>query len=299
MPSTVTDQADASGVGFFVDGVNDELTQLVTAAQVKAQVQVISPSISMTKTPCRDAAATDCDPNLLVRPGTDVTFRYLVTNTGDSSSIRWASPTTSATRRRSSPATPTAMGASTRERRRRPGSTPAPRQIELPSPVVNTAVALAVEPLDNIYEAARAATVRFFEPAIHLTKSVSDDLVPVGSTVTYTFHVTNAGTVDGDGLPADVVLSNIDLIDVTQPANPSCRTPTFVGGDDNGNGLLDLTPPEVWTYQCTGVINERTVNAAAVGGLDIQGGPVVDFDAATVTPFVTGINITKSPTRPR
>ncbi len=138
--------------------------------------------------------------------------------------------------------------------------------------------------------------MRIFEPAIKLTKTVSSDLVLAGSTVTYTFQVTNAGTVADDGLPAEVVLSNIALNDVSKPANPACGSPTFVSGDTNGNSRLDISPPEVWTYQCTGVINELTVNDAAVSGTDIQNGSVTDFDAATVTAFVTGIHITKTAT---
>jgi hypothetical protein len=131
--------------------------------------------------------------------------------------------------------------------------------------------------------------VRVFDPEIHLTKTVSDDLVPSGSTVTYTFRVTNAGTAT---LPAEVVLSNIGLLDVSSPANPTCTSPAFVGGDTNADGVLDLT--ETWIYQCTGVITARTINAAGVEGRDVQNGLVVDFDAATVTPFVTGIHITKA-----
>ena len=68
-------------------------------------------------------------------------------------------------------------------------------------------------------------------------------LVPAGSTVTYTFEVTNAGTVTADGLPSELVLSNIALLDASDPPTRRASSPTFVGGDTNGDGLLDLQPP--------------------------------------------------------
>jgi LPXTG-motif cell wall-anchored protein len=67
----------------------------------------------------------------------------------------------------------------------------------------------------------------------------------------------------------------------------------FTGGDGNGNDLLDLVPAEVWTYECTGVITEQTVDVAVVEGLDIFGVPVFDVDGAIVTPYSPGIAITK------
>ena len=49
------------------------------------------------------------------------------------------------------------------------------------------------DPLGNVYEADDTAEVRVIAPAIHLDKSVSDDLVPAGTTVDYDFAVTNVG----------------------------------------------------------------------------------------------------------
>ena len=68
-------------------------------------------------------------------------------------------------------------------------------EVNRPSPVVNHAGIVVTDPLGNTLHRDATATVRIFEPAIHLNKSVSADLVPIGSTVTYTFEVTNAGTV--------------------------------------------------------------------------------------------------------
>jgi hypothetical protein len=60
--------------------------------------------------------------------------------------------------------------------------------------------------------------------------------------VTFTYDVTN---------PGNVPLSNVTVTDTftTTGAITSSGsfTPTFIGGDSNGNGLLD--PGEVWVYQ--------------------------------------------------
>ena len=58
--------------------------------------------------------------------------------------------------------------------------------------------------------------------------------------------------------------------------------------------MLDVDPAELWRYECTGIIDEFTIDAAAVRGTDIQDGNVFSFDTAAVTPFVTGIAVTKT-----
>ena len=294
MPSPVTNTAIASGEAFFDDGPT-EVTAPVESNTASTTVEVIFPSVSHDEDAVPrqwwhvDAVPTTCS----CGPGTDVTYKYLVTNTGDSD-VR---PLTALDDR----CAVVAYFAGDTDDNGLINGGLAPETweyrctttVDRPSPVTNTAGILAAGPLGNTYGATAQASVRIFDPAINLKKSVSAALVPAGSTVTYTFEVTNAATVTDDGLPSEVVLSNIALLDLSSPANPSCSSPTFVGGDTNGNGLLDLEPLEVWTYQCTGVINNITVDAAAVEGTDIQGGLVADAAAATVTPFVTGINITK------
>jgi hypothetical protein len=61
-----------------------------------------------------------------------------------------------------------------------------------------------------------------------------------GDTVTWEYIVTNIGTVP---------LSNVNVED-DQLASIGV-TPTYVSGDTNNNGLLDLT--ETWIYRATGV----------------------------------------------
>lgn len=294
LPSPVTNTASAAGEAFIVDGQIEQVFA-VESNDATAQVLVISPGVSLTKTPCVDdgSGALTCADDLLARPGADVTYRYQVANTGDSA-LR---PVAIADDRCD---VMTFVGGDINGNDSIDGGT-TPETWEyqctaaanLPSPVENNAAVLLSGPLGNTFGAVADASVRLFEPAINLTKSVSAELVPVGSTVTYTFAVTNAGIAGDAGLPADLVLSSITLVDESEPANPSCSTPTFTGGDANGNDLLDLVPPETWVYECTAVINEFTIDVAEVTGTDVQGGPVVDTDSAAVTAFVAGIDVTK------
>jgi len=81
--------------------------------------------------------------------------------------------------------------------------------------------------------------------AIHLVKltngtdndSPTGPHVPVGSTVTWDYVVTNTGSVP---------LTNINVTD-----DHFGVTPVYVGGDSNNNSILDLT--ETWTYRATGI----------------------------------------------
>ncbi len=162
---------------------------------------------------------------------------------------------------------------------------------------VNEAAVLGIDPLGNVYEATADAEVRVFDPAIHLTKTVSDSLVLTGSTVTYDFTVTNTGN---SPVAADDVLADIQLVDASLPAVPSCARPTLAGGDTNSDGLLQRQPAETWTYRCQAVITQPTTNVAVVRGtagtlfdppLPID---VFDVDAAFVQPFSPAIEVTKT-----
>jgi hypothetical protein len=53
---------------------------------------------------------------------------------------------------------------------------------------------IGFDPLGNNYVATGTVEVRVFEPAINLEKTVSETLVPVGTTVADGFDVTNVGT---------------------------------------------------------------------------------------------------------
>jgi len=98
-------------------------------------------------------------------------------------------------------------------------------------------------------------------PAVNIVKFVNGQdadsapgpIVPVGSTVTFTYVVTNTGNVP---------LANVVVTDDKLGAIASFT------GDSNGNGLLDLT--ETWTY---------TATATALGGHQANTGTVTGQDA--------------------
>lgn len=177
------------------------------------------------------------------------------------------------------------------------------RRLALPAPPdttdVNEAGVFGIDPLGNVYFDAATAEVRVFDPAIDLVKTVSETLVPVGTPVDYTFEVTNTGV---SPLAPDDVLDQVELVDASDPGQPTCERPTFVGGDDNGDGLLDRDPAETWEYTCTATVDAPTTNIAVVGGVGGTGPtfptpipvPVVDIDTAFVQTFAPGIDVVKT-----
>ena len=104
-------------------------------------------------------------------------------------------------------------------------------------------------------------------PVINVVKRVNDNdantvgtgpTLATGGTATFTYSITNGG---------NVALSNITLVDDNgTPGNPGDNfSPTFTGGDTNGNSLLDLT--ETWTYTATRtVVAGQYTNIATASG---------------------------------
>jgi uncharacterized repeat protein (TIGR01451 family) len=104
--------------------------------------------------------------------------------------------------------------------------------------------------------------------------------VPVGSTVTFTYVVTNTGNVP---------LSNVVVTD--DQLGPI----TSFTGDTNNNGLLDLT--ETWTYTktATALAGQQT-NVGTVTGQDVNNPPgttVTDENPANYFGDAPGIQIVK------
>jgi uncharacterized repeat protein (TIGR01451 family) len=111
-------------------------------------------------------------------------------------------------------------------------------------------------------------------------------LVDPGDPITWTYVVTNTG--------------NVPLGDIQVSDNRGVAV-SFVGGDTNGNGLLDLT--ETWTYQGTGTatagqysnIGSVSGNPVRPDGSDIAGVPnVTDTDPSHYLGVVVGIRLEKS-----
>ena len=134
--------------------------------------------------------------------------------------------------------------------------------------VTNVVVVNAVEPtLGGVSTDTDDAKVTSFSGSIALTKTPSAELVPTGTSVTYTYKVTNDGTVD---------LTTIQLVD------DKCSPVVYRSGD-TGDKILAVG--ETWTYTCQKALTETTKNTADVTGLTPSGGRVGATDTALVQVF--------------
>jgi uncharacterized repeat protein (TIGR01451 family) len=123
-----------------------------------------------------------------------------------------------------------------------------------------------------------SAEVEVVHPAIEVEKIVEPPVVPSGGSVTFTVNVVNTG---------DTPLTNVVVTD-------SRCTLTFVGGDENGNSVLD--PAETWTYTCViEGVTEDFSNGATATATPPVGDDVTDTDSATVDVINPGINVEKKP----
>ncbi len=292
LPADVENTVTVTGTPLFNDAL---VPDKQVTDDANAHVTVIEPSLDLTKT----ASAP------VVRNGSSVTYTVTIANTGTSG----LKPTELADDK----CALVYQSGDTDEDGILDGADTTPetwtftctRTIELDSAGdtdINTATVQAVDELGNTYADEDSATVRVVSPAIELTKAVDQDLVPAGTSVTYTFEVRNVGTSD---IAAEDALDEVVLVDLARPPlAPECSSPDLIekrGG--NQDDVLERDPPEVWVYQCSSPISRPTTNLGvveAVGGrpvgLEFRVG---DFASARVEPFHPGIDVVKSaaPTR--
>jgi large repetitive protein len=121
------------------------------------------------------------------------------------------------------------------------------------------------------------------QPSISMVKTTNSNdydlapglLVPVGDTVTWTYTVTNTGNVN---------LSNVTVVD-----NKGV-TVTYVSGDTNGDGFLNLT--ETWIFQATGTATAgQYTNLGSVTGTPPVGPDVSDSNPDNYFGQQPGISI--------
>ncbi len=111
----------------------------------------------------------------------------------------------------------------------------------------------------GVLESIAAANTDVYRPRITLERAASVAQVCDGfpTEVTYTYTLGN---------PGNVALVP-DLVD-----DAPCGLPMLVGGDDNGNFMIDPADPntgdpaEVWVYECTATIAQETTSNAVVTG---------------------------------
>jgi hypothetical protein len=156
------------------------------------------------------------------------------------------------------------------------------------------ATATATNPDNHLGAVAAIAVVK-------LTNGTDNDtapgvFVPVGSAVTFTYVVTNAGNVP---------LSGVTVRDDNgTPGNPSDDvTATLAGGDSNTNSLLDLT--ETWTFTASRIATAgqhtnvaTATGSAAVGGAATATNPDNHFGAAPAIAVVKLTNGADNNTAP-
>ena len=132
-----------------------------------------------------------------------------------------------------------------------------------PDPLVNevTATGSGVESRVVVDDLANCVT-DLIHPGIEIVKTVDEETVPIGTTVTYTYVVTNTGdTTLYDISVDDDILGHIGDIEVLEPGQSVTLTKDFVVGD------------------------EPVTNVGTAEGEDILGRSVSALDDATVTPI--------------
>jgi uncharacterized repeat protein (TIGR01451 family) len=141
----------------------------------------------------------------------------------------------------------------------------------------NTATVTATSPVIGVVSYTDTASVQVIDPHIEIVKTADPTVVYANDGVTYTYAVTN---------PGDDPLSNVSVSD------DRCSPVTFVGGDTNHDGLLDLS--ETWTYTCSTTISVDTTNTAEARGTDSASGTVTYTDTAFVDVVNPDIGIVKT-----
>ncbi|HEX7166661.1 MAG TPA: hypothetical protein VF230_06750, partial [Acidimicrobiales bacterium] len=126
-------------------------------------------------------------------------------------------------------------------------------------PILNTATATGKDVDGDVLPTATSNTVRVdlvHAAVLNVDKSVNQASFNPGDTATFTYLVTNTS---GDPI------SNVALTD------DKCSGMTFVDGDTNGDGKLQVG--ETWKYTCSHVVSESgdLTNIATATGVDILG----------------------------
>ena len=237
-----------------VSGAYDYPLSGTTSVTGTASVDVIDPKVVVIKT---------ANP-AIIYPGTMVDYTYAVTNQGnDTLSNVSISDDTCA------PVT-TVVGDSTLL----PGET----QTYACSTIVNqdttnTATFTGTDLLGETWTFTGQAFVDVIAPVVTVEKTPSAEIVYPGTTVNYTYAVTNQG---------NDTLSNVSISDDT------CAPVTTVVGDST------LLPGETQTYACSTIVNQDTTNTATFTGTDLLGTPWTYTDTAFVNVISPLISVDKT-----
>jgi len=232
----------------------DALNKVVTNT-ANATVAVLDPKIDVVKTPSAP----------VVHAGDSVTYTYVVTNPTTTP----LATVTVVDDKCSMVAGPAAGGDADGDGKLDKGEswTYACTSV-LTATTTNVATAKGVDALGKEASATATATVVVITPAIAIDKAPSARSVSPGTTVVYTYTVTN---------PGDVPLTAVAVTD------DKCSPVALVSGDANGDGILQVA--ETWTFTCsqvqTGSLDTLT-NVGTAIGTDPLGLVVKSTDTVTV-----------------
>jgi uncharacterized repeat protein (TIGR01451 family) len=145
--------------------------------------------------------------------------------------------------------------------------------------VVTTGWANGISAVD-IASATVVVSLPVVPPLIHVTKIPSPLALAIGGgTVTYTYHVSNPGTVS---------LSTVRVTD------DKCVNVQYVSGDANGDNKLDSS--ENWVYTCATNLTKTTTNIVSAEG-DANALTARDIAIATVVVASPGLPNTGFPSK--
>jgi hypothetical protein len=238
LTADTTNTATATGV--------DQTGASVTAT-ASATVKVIHPDISLTKTPSSPK----------IESGTDVTYTYVVTNTGNTALTVGIVDDHFGTIASGESLTAGASKTFT-------------KTTTLTTDTTNIAIATGVDQTGASVTARATATVKVIHPAIALTKTPSAPKIETGTSVTYTYVVTNTGDT---GLTVDITDDHFG---------------TIASGVSLGVGASQ-------TFTHTATLTADTTNTATATGTDQTGAKATAVASATVKVIHPSISFTKSP----
>ncbi|MFD8495576.1 CARDB domain-containing protein [Amycolatopsis sp. NPDC059657] len=247
-----------TGITNTATATGDDPTKRPVTSTSTAEVTVIGPGISITKT---------ADPKPLLT-GQQATFTLIVKNTGDVplTEVTVTDPL--------APACAITIGTLA------PGAVSSPITCTVTMPghdLTNIATATGNDPTGRPVTSTDDATVKLATPAITLTKKADATTTP-GATVTFTLTVTNTGNVD------------LTPVEATDPTNPQCdrKFDTLAAGDHREWTCTALAPQS----------GDLTNTATATGTPDTAqpSTPVTDSATAIVKVNTPGTpDVTPSP----
>jgi uncharacterized repeat protein (TIGR01451 family) len=148
----------------------------------------------------------------------------------------------------------------------------------------NVATATGTDPLEVVVEATDPSHYLGYGVGIDIEKATNGEDADVapgaqiaeGDPVTWTYVLTNTG---------DAPIADVTLVD------DKGEVPVFLGGDTNGDTLLD--PDEIWTFEAKGIASEgQYTNLATATGVDPEGGTVTDEDPSNYNGVPPGLPVT-------